>query len=205
MEDGTMPRNGILCLITCALLIAMGAWAEEPDKKLSEDISYATYGESSDRIKVVVSSVAAKIEKPEKFLPLQIAIGARGTGPEVSFNYESFQLIDGQGNYAASSTPQDLQGDLKFWMETQRMREVRPIQTANYFSSYTQVASNMYPKTGGWGGTTVGQNTSFQDVVFFPLPASLDGVMTLVVSGKGMDEPVEVRFEVPHEHKKQKK
>ena len=199
-----MPRKGVLCLILVAVLVSLGAWAGDEDKKTSEDISYATYGESGDRVQVVVSSVAAKIEKPKEFLPLQIAIGTRGAGPEVSLNYESFQLIDGQGNYAASSTPQDIQGDLKFWMETQRMREARPIQTANYFSNHTQVASNMYPKTGGWGGTNLGNNTAFQDVVFFPLPESLDGVMTLVVSAKGMDKPVEVRFEVPHKHKKDK-
>jgi hypothetical protein len=86
-------------------------------------------------------------------------------------------------------------------METQRLREMRPIVTADYFSGYTQVTSNFYPKTGGNGGTTLGQNTAYQDVVFFPVPDSLDGVMTLVVMGKGMDDPVEVRFEVPHKHK----
>ena len=197
-----MTTKGILCLIVSAVLISLGAWAEEPDKKLSEDLSYATYGESGGRVKVVVSSVAAKIEKPKEFLPLQIAVGVKGSGDEVAFSYESFQLIDGQGNYAATSTPQDIQGDLKFWMETQRMREARPIVTANYFSGYTQVASNFYPKTGGWGGTNLAHNTAFQDVVFFPLPESLDGVMTLVVAAKGMDEPVRVRFEVPHKHKK---
>jgi hypothetical protein len=45
---------------------------------------------------------------------------------------------------------------------------------------------------------------AFQDVVFFPLPDTLDGVMTLVVMGQGMDDPVEVRFEVPHKHDKHK-
>ena len=200
-----MPKKGILCLIVCAVLISLGTWAEEPDKKLSEDISYATYGESGGRVKVVVSSVVAKIEKPKHFLPLAIAVGAKGTGPEIAFSYEAFQLIDGQGNYSASSTPQDIQGDLGFWMETQRIREGRPIVTANYFSGYTQVASNMYPKTGGWGGTSLGQNTWFQDVVFFPIPESLEGVMTLVVMGKGMDDPVEVRFELPLKHKKNEK
>ena len=67
------------------------------------------------------------------------------------------------------------------------------------------VASQMYPKTGSYGGTTLAQNMAFQDVVFFPLPDSLDGVMTLVVMGNGMEDPVEVNFELPIKHKKDKK
>jgi hypothetical protein len=196
-----MGRSTTLCVVVAVTLLGIGAVAAEDERKPSEDLSYATYGESGGRVKAVVSSVAAKIEKPEEFLPLQIAIGVKGEGPQVSFTYQTFQLIDGEGNYAASSTPEDIQGDLKFWMETQRMREMRPIQTANYFSSYTQVASNLYPKTGGWGGTRLNQNSAFQDVVFFPLPKSLDGVMTLVVMGEGMDDPVKVNFEIPHKHK----
>jgi hypothetical protein len=200
-EDGTMPKKGIVCLVVCAVFFSLTAWAQEQDKKVSEDISYATYGESADRVKVVVSSVVAKIEKPEHYLPLQIAIGLRGAGPEISFNYESFQLIDGQGNYAATSTPQDLQNDMKLWMQTQNVRERRPIQTANYFSGFKMVASQMYPKVGVGSGTNLDQNMAFQDVIFFPLPESLDGVLTLVVMGKGMDDPVEVRFELPVKHK----
>jgi len=41
-EDGTMPKKRILCLFVCALLFSFAAWAEEQDKKLSEDLSYAT-------------------------------------------------------------------------------------------------------------------------------------------------------------------
>ena len=46
------------------------------------------------------------------------------------------------------------------------------------------------------------QNMAFQDLVFFPLPESLDGVMTLVVMGKGMDDPVEVRVAEGHAPKR---
>jgi hypothetical protein len=105
-EDAEMKRMGIVSFIAIAVLFATGAWAEE-EKKTSEDLSYATYGESGDRVKVVVSSLAAKIEKPKQYLPLQIAIGLRGDGPEISFTYQSFQLIDGQGNYAARTTTPD--------------------------------------------------------------------------------------------------
>lgn len=201
-EDGMIPKKRTLCLCVCAALISLVAWAEEPEKKLSEDIAYATYGESADRVKVVVSSVVAKIEKPEQYLPLQIAVGLRGAGPEISFSYQSFQLIDGHGNYAATATPQDLQNDLKFWMETQNVRKRRPIQTGGYFQGYNMVVSQMYPKVGLGSGTNLAQNMAFQDVIFFPLPKQLDGVMTLVVMGKGMDDPVNVRFELPIKHKK---
>jgi hypothetical protein len=197
-----MTKKIILSLVVSALVASVGFVAAEENKQTSEDVSYATYGESGDRVKVVVSSLAAKIEKPKEFLPLQVAIGLRGAGPEISFNYQSFQLIDGQGNYAATSTPEDLQANHEFWMETQRMREMRPIVTGDYFSGYKTVASMLYPKTGSYGGTNLDQNMAFQDVIFFPLPESLDGVMTLVVMGTGMEDPVEVRFEVPHKHKK---
>ena len=202
-EDTMMAGKCVSCVIAATLLVSLGAWAEE-EKTLSEDISYATFGESSDRVKVVVSAVPAKIEEPKLFLPLEVAVGARGAGPEISFTFESFQLIDGQGNYAAASTPQELQKNLEIWMETQRVRGMRPITTGNYFSGFKQVASNFYPKTGGYGETNLAQNMAFQDVVFFPLPDSLEGVMTLVVMGKGMDNPVEVHFEVPEKHKKDK-
>src|SRR5262249_59399178 len=37
--------------------------------------------------------------------------------------------------------------------------------------------------------------TWFADVLYFPVPAAgLDGVMTLRLFGKGMPEPIEVRF-----------
>jgi hypothetical protein len=81
------------------------------------------------------------------------------------------------------------------------VRERRPIQTANYFSGFKMVASQMYPKVGVGSGTNLDQNMAFQDVIFFPLPESLDGVLTLVVMGKGMDDPVEVRFDLPVKHK----
>jgi hypothetical protein len=203
-----MSRKSFLGLLILALLFSLGVWASDQaggGKQLSEDLSYATYGNSAARVKVVVSSLVAKIEKPKQFLPLQIAIGLRGAGKEISFNYESFQLIDAEGNYAATATPEDLQKNQNVWLETERMRQLRPIQTADYYYGYKPVGSNMYPKAGQPQYIKLDQNMFLKDVIYFPLPDSLDGVMTLVVMGQGMDDPVEVNFAVPESKKEKEK
>ncbi len=194
-----------LLVVACALGAGLVMAAET---QTSFELSYATYRQKVDRVEVVVGSQIAAIAAHEKYIPLQIAVGVSGRGPELQIAAERFVLIDSQGNILNAVPEADIAKDPAILNYAKEFTEQNPLQTGDDFSMSNRVASNFYPLEGGdfYTITNLDRETYLEDLVFFPRPeAGLEGVLTLQLLVPGMDKPVELRFEVPEKKKKQVK
>jgi hypothetical protein len=145
------------------------------------------------------------LKNSEKFIGLQIAVGTATGGPELVFNYNNFAMLDASGKQFDPAKPIDAAEDSTYWRSVESLRKRRPLETGAYFGGYIFVGSNFYNKDGTiWGGTHLDNGNFFRDVIFFPKPDDLSGVMTLAAFTEGMDEPVEVKFDIPKFNKKKK-
>ena len=191
-----MRKARVLVLTLFVATLCVGA---EIDKsELSEDISYATFGDRGKRVKIVVGSLPAQLKNSDDFIAFQLAVGTATGGPELVFNYNHFALLDASGKQFDPAKPMDVAADSGYWRSVESLRTRRPLETGAYFGGYLFVVSNFYNKDGVmWGGTHLDNGNFFRDVIFFPKPDDPSGVLTLAVFTQGMDEPVEVKFDIP--------
>lgn len=196
-------------VVVCMAASAVTSWAQEDKKKDGADqpksatsfnLAYATYSEKVGRVEVIVSSYGASFEESSKFFMLQVAVGVIGKfGAELDFSDKSFTLLDSQGNLYAMAPAEELSQQEKLLDYAEEMQRNEPIQTDRNFTNLAAVESNFYAEDGmRWTDVHVGYDSYFSDVLFFPKPAAgFVGVFTLNVLTKGMEQPVEVRFEFP--------
>jgi hypothetical protein len=190
-----------LGLAMLAVTLCVGADIDKSE--LSEDISYATYGDRGERVKMVVGALPAQLKSSDEFTSFQVAVGTATGGPELVFNYNHFALLDASGKQINPAKPGDVASDKTYWGGVENLRRRRPLTTGAYFGGYRPVGSNFYNKDGTiWGGTHLGNGMYLTDVVFFPKPDDLSGVLTLACFAEGMDKPVEVKFMIPKLNKK---
>ena len=188
-------------LMLVAVTLCVGADIDKSE--LSEDISYATYGDRGERVKMVVGALPAQLRNSGEFTAFQIAVGTATGGPELVFNYNHFALLDASGKQIDPAKPGVVASDKKYWGSVENLGVSRPMTTGPYFGGYLPVGSNFYNKDGTiWGGTHLDNGMFFEDVVFFPKPDDLSGVLTLACFTEGMDKPVEVKFMIPKLNKK---
>jgi hypothetical protein len=195
-------KKGLVLVCASALLVAPGL-AEDKKKKdkpdTSKEIYYATYSEKAGRITVVVSSYLMALESAEKFVPLRVAVGVWGKGPELAIGIDSFLLFDAKGDMYSTAATQEIGTLTSLIRQTEEMARQHPLQTGNAFTNYHRVRSNLYTAEGvGDRYVYVDRETYFEDIIWFPLPTNgLEGVLKLQMETEGMEGPVEVRFQVP--------
>jgi hypothetical protein len=178
------------------------------DTDTSKSLSYATYKEVVDRVEVVVGSELAGVADHRKYLPLQIAIGVFGDGPELEITPGRFLLIDAERNILNSVPAIEIAREADLLMLAKQYNETNRLATGQNFALNQRIGSNFYPSVGGafYVVTYLNRGTYLEDLLFFPRPeAGLEGVLTLRLLTPGMESSVDVRFEVPQVHKKRRK
>ena len=196
------------CLLTGSLVIAAD---QEPrqGRETSKSLSFATYKERAGRVELIAGSMIAALAAKEKYVPLQIAVGVDGKGPELEITPARFQLIDSRGNIYNAVSEYDVSNEPSVHQFAKSYNDQNPLQTAFEFSTdVQQVMSNFYPMEGGafYVVSYLGTDTFLEDLVFFPNPGdALGDVLTLQFLTPGMDQAVMLRFEVPLDYQKAKK
>src|SRR6185436_19229664 len=102
---------------------------------------------------------------------------------------------DSQGNAYAIAAYSRFMNDYEKRIYDESLFRVRPITLGNKFATFHPVVSRFFPAPGR--GTRIDRVellpfTWFKDVLYFPRPAALDGVLTLRIRGRGTKKPVEV-------------
>jgi hypothetical protein len=166
----------------------------------SDTYAYATYWEKRDDITVLLDSLTASFRGDQPFIPIPVAIGFQAYGEEYTITRESFYLIDHSGTlYGAASYEEVAEGYPPLLFDRGFSRG-RPV-TAQEFVVSRRVASDFYPPKGlgrRIDRVHLSAYSWLRDVIYFPRPqAGLEGVLTLRVSGGGIDPPIDVRFKVP--------
>ncbi len=195
----------------CLLLNVPGLAAREAESTLapqtSRSASFATYAERVDRVEVVVGSLSAAVAANEKYVPLQIAVGVWGRGAELEITPERFLLIDSKGNMLTPAPVEEIAKQASVLQFAKSFDKENRLRTGDDFSLSRPVASNFYPLEGGkfYSVTYLDRETYLEDLLFFAQPeAGLDGLLTLQLLVPGMDKAVEVKFEVPLNHRRTK-
>jgi len=194
-------RNVLIAICSLALLAAPSHGAEKQKDKsdTSRETAYATYVEKAGRVTVVMSSYLMGLGPDEKYLPMRIAVGVKGKGPELAVGIDAFQLIDAKGEMYSTATTEEIAEQKSLIRQTDDMVGENELNTGNEFTDYRRIDSEMYTPEGvGDRYAHVDRDDYFTDVIWFPRPANgLDGVLTLRMDVEGMEQPVDVRFRVP--------
>lgn len=187
-------------LAALVLLVAPPASANEP-VETSRTLRYLTYVERQGDVTLIVGSRIASYHPEEPFVPLEVSVRVKRRGKPVTVGEESFTLVDTAGNaYQAVGLGELRAGYDRLNWDWERLGK-EPRVAATTFNNDRRTRSRFYP--GPNQGPRLSPvrlrgGTYLSDLVYFPRPAGgLDGVLTLRLSGGGMGEPLEVRFEVP--------
>jgi hypothetical protein len=168
--------------------------------KPSDTYAYATYWEKRDDITVLLDSLTPSFRNDESFIPIPVAIGYQAYGKEYSFSRESFYLIDRSGKLYGAASYEEVADHYDPLTYDRAFSRGRPV-TAQEFVFSRRVASDFYPPQAAGrriDHVHLSAYSWFRDVIYFPRPeAGLEGVLTLRVSGGGIDPPIDVRFKVP--------
>jgi len=193
-------KKGLIAVCALVLLFAPVSAEDKKDKSdTSKEVAYATYGDKAGRVRVVMSSYLMGLGPEEEFLPMQVAVGVQGKGPELAVGIDAFLLVDGKGDMYSTATTQEIGSKDSLIRQTELMVDQNRLNTGNEFTNYHRIKSNMYTAEGtGDRYAHVDRETYFTDVIWFPRPTNgLGGVLTLRMEVEGMEGPVEVRFQVP--------
>ena len=190
---------GMLALsMTAGLTIAA---SPKPD----ETYYFATYRVKDQGLIVLVDSYPASLHAKDAYIPLPVAIGMNGKGKPIELIRESFELDDSEGNASPIAAYSQFMNDYEKRIFDESIFRVRPMVIGTQFATYNRVVSRFFPAPGR--GTRIDRVELhpfawFQDVLYFPRPQSLDGVLTLRIKPRGWTKPVEVRFKVPEQRSK---
>jgi len=186
--------------IATAIVLIATPLSTRSSPKPSDTYAYATYWEKRDDVTVLVDTLTASFRDDEAFIPIPVAIGYQAYGKEYTFSRESFYLIDESGTlYGAASYEEVAEGYAPLLYD-RRFSRGRPV-TAQEFVVSRRVPSDFYPPKGDGSRIDRVHLSAYswlRDVIYFPRPqAGLEGVLTLRVSGGGIDPPIDIRFKVP--------
>jgi hypothetical protein len=146
-----------------------------------------------------VDSLSASFHDADRFIPIPVAVGVEGYDGAVTVSPETFSLVDQSGQrYPAASHREVVEEHPKILFD-RRLTRSRPV-TAQQFVMSRRLPSRFYTSGAERRIPTVHLDayTWFRDVIYFPRPDSgLGGVLTLRLSGGGIDPPIDVRFRIP--------
>lgn len=168
----------------------------------SEAFAFATYRVRAGAVTVLVDAYPAALHAEDAYIPLSVAVGYTDRGPGITVTAESFTLIDSTGMvHAAVPYGEFIRNYSKREFDAELLRN-RPLVAGQQFDTSIKLPARFYP-TVATGGTRMERvelapYTWFSTLIYFPRPrAGWDGVMTLRLSGGGVQPPVEVRFRIP--------
>ena len=197
-----------VCLLLASMVLAADQ-ETQPTPETSKSLAFATYEETNGRVVIIVGSMIAGLAATEKYMPLQIAVGTSGKGPQLEVTPDRFQLIDSKGNIYNTVSVHDVSNEPGVQQYAKSYSEQNPLQTTLEFSmKIERVASNFYPQDGGefYVASYLGRDSYLEDLLFFPnLGDAMEGVLTLQFLTPGMDQAVELRFEIPLKNEKKDK
>jgi hypothetical protein len=187
----------MLLLTGLALAVAIPAAAPAAT---SESFAYATYKEERGRLIVLVDALPASFRDDSPYVPIPVAIGLQTYGATVTVSPETFTLVDQAGSSYPAASYREVAEDYDPLLFDVGLVAGRPI-TAQQFVLSRRLPASFYPSLGTAARIPevhLDAYTWFRDVIYFPRPdAGLGGVLTLRLSGGGIEPPLEVRFRVP--------
>lgn len=194
-------------LAAVATLTGVGAIAFAQSDQPSKSLSFATYKEHVGRVKVIVGSSAAALNDGEAYFPLQIGVGVRGRGPELTFTDESFTLIDQDGTRYPMASLNEIRATDGLLEFNEQLFRSQPLVTGQQFTNSVYIQSDFFPRAGVRIATVhLSRESFFVDAIYFPRPnVGLSGLLTLRIQPSGADTPIDVRFEIPLKGKNQLK
>lgn len=188
----------VLSLMRCAALErnpnVVGAY--------SDRLSPYNYKEEGSLALMVVGVDAARFIRKESYFPLFVQL-ANKSRESFEITRESFTLEDSLGRQYAMAPAREvsrnyarLDLDRRLWLQNRSF-------TATGVGFFTQVASDFFPSAARRSllveQVSLPPRAYMEDVLYFPIPeAGLNGVpLRLLFKVKGLEDPIEVVFEVP--------
>jgi hypothetical protein len=207
---------------------AQPATAAAAAQKTSEEYASYTYKDQAGDFTVLVDSWPAAYRTTEDYFPVVVAVGRsekkrvkgeteaqkeagkNADRKSVVVGVDDFMLTDAQGSLIRPASLDEIQSGYKYLLDDKNMLAEEPMNTGDLFSSSAPLSVAFYPVGGGGrfetGGVEMETFTWFMSTIYFDRPdAGLGGIMTLTLSGDGIDPPVNVRFKIPEPHEKKDK
>ena len=168
----------------------------------SDKLSPFNYKEEGRLAMMVVGVEAARFIRKEAYFPLfvQVANKTKGT---FEITREAFTLEDPLGRQYAIAPAREVSEHYPRLDLDRRLFVQNRQFTDNGVGLFTFVRSSFYPSSSGRAllidQVSLPPQSYMEDVIYFPIPESgLNGVpLRLLFKVKGLDEPIEVVFEVP--------
>jgi hypothetical protein len=169
---------------------------------VSDRLSPYNYKEEGLVARLIVGVEGARFIRDEAYFPLFVQVANRS---EQTFEVgrESFILEDALGRHYALTPVRELaEGYGRMDLDRRLFRQNRQF-TANGVGLFTYVRSEFFPSTARRAilddRVTVPPRTYIEDVLYFPVPeGGLHHVpLRLLFQVKGIEDPIQVVFEVP--------
>ncbi len=196
MRKGLLP---FLLVAIAAVATAGAAGGRQNDATLSPTWSADTYRATNDRVELIVDAWPASLRTGQEFVPIPVAVGVRGRSAPIRFHEESFTLVDAAGDEYPMASYNAVAERYPMRTFDRTMMAGRPLAVGTRFYGLTRVPSRFFPAPGAGTRTTSVELSAFswfEDVLYFPRPADVHGPLTLRLKAAGLEQPVEVRFEV---------
>ena len=204
MNTRPISVRRVLAGLTAAGAAGLLAGSAPAAEVTSEHSSFATFREQGERLTVIVDAYPASLREAAAFIPVPIAVGLMGRGGPVRFHEESFTLVDASGREFPLASYSGLIANYPQRTFDATLLKQWPIVTGGQFESMTEATSRFFPAPGAETRTELVELspfTWFRDVLYFPRPADMHGVLTLKIRAPGLEHPAELRFQVPERRK----
>lgn len=206
MHETSRPgRAGVLLAVLLATA-PLGCAALERNPSVvspySDKLSPYNYKEEGTIARLVVGVEAARFIRDERYFPLFVQVADRS---KMTFEItrESFTLEDSLGNQYSIVPARELSENYRrIDLDRRLFRQNRQF-TSNGVSLLTYVRSEFYPSSSSRAllieQVSLPPQSYMEDVLYFPIPQTgLNGVpLRLLFKVKGLEEPIQVVFEVP--------
>jgi hypothetical protein len=190
-----------------ALFLAGTAGAAPPDvnaKKhgevlpTSETSGYATYREQANDTTLLVDTYPASRSSESAYIPIPVAVGFFGHGATLRVSPASFVLVDSAGNRYDAAPYADIRKNYDRVRFDRELLKRRPLVVGLGFSGARRLRTNFYPAPGMLRIDTVALPSFswFSDVIYFPRPAHLDGVLRVEFQPEGVETPMTARIAI---------
>jgi len=168
----------------------------------SEKLSPYNYREEGSIALMVVGVDAARFIRKEPYVPLFVQV-ANKSKLTFEVSRESFILEDSVGRQYGMAPAEEVAGKYARLDIDRRMFQQNRSITLTYMSLFTYVQSNFFPSSARRAlvaeQISLPPRSFMEDVLYFPIPETgLNGVpLRLLFRVKGLEDPIQVVFEVP--------
>ena len=168
----------------------------------SEKLSPYNYREEGSLALMIVGVDAARFIRKEPYFPLFVLVANKSKGT-FEAGRESFILEDSVGRQYAVAPAEEVAAKYQRLDIDRRMFQQNRSITLTYMNLFTYVRSNFFPSSARRAlvadQISLPPRAFLEDVLYFPIPETgLNGVpLRLLFRVKGMEDPIQVVFEVP--------